>query len=182
MTNRRAGDGNEVAVASRSEFQGRVVSLRVDTVRTPSGRFTTREVVEHPGAAAVVAVNGDDVWLVRQFRYAVGQVLLELPAGLREQGEDLAGCARRELAEELGLEAERLVPLVTYHPSAGFSNELVAVHLATGLHALPGHQPDPEIIGRVRLPLAQALHLVATGEIRDGKTIIGLLLARYRLP
>jgi ADP-ribose pyrophosphatase len=172
----------EVVVRRRDIFAGRIVSLRVDQVRLPCGRVTTREVVGHPGAAAIVAVEDDmSVWLARQYRHAVGTVLLEIPAGLREPAEDLDACARRELAEEMGLEAEHLECLVAYHPSAGFSCELVTVYLATGLRRAAHHVPSGEILDRVRLPLERALGLIGSGEVRDGKSIVGLLLARERL-
>lgn len=168
----------EKLVGSRRVFSGRVVSLRVDTVRLTGGRETTREVVEHPGAVAIVPLAGNDVWMVRQYRRAVGYVLLEIPAGLREPGEPACVCARRELAEELVLQAGTLTHLATYHPSAGFSNELVSVYLAEDLKPITARKADPEVLESVKMTLADALALVESGEILDAKSIIGLLLTR----
>lgn len=127
----------------------------------------------------MVPVESDGtVVLVRQYRRAVAHSLLEIPAGLLDQdGESPMEAARRELAEEVGLTASQLDPLVTYRPSAGFSNETVHVFLATGLEPLPGHQADPDLEEVVRMPFAHALEAVRSGAIADGKTIIGLLLA-----
>jgi ADP-ribose pyrophosphatase len=172
----------EPTVASRTVYRGRVISLRVDDVRLPSGRVAQREVVEHPGAAAVVAVTDqDEVVLVRQYRKAVGRELLEIPAGTLEAGETPLACARRELSEETGLAAGSLAPLVTFVPSPGVLTEEITVFLAQGLRPAAGAaRAEEEGLRVVRVPRERISGLIAAGEIRDAKTLIGLLLLLLR--
>ena len=159
-------------------------TVRVDTIRMPDGDQADREVVEHVAAVAVVPVFDDGtVVLVRQYRHAVGQYLLEIPAGILDvEGEPEADAARRELAEEVGLQADRLDHLVTVENSAGWSTERTSVYLGRGLSEtarpegfeLEHEEADMEL---VRLPLTEAVDAVTRGEITDAKTVIGLLLA-----
>lgn len=155
-------------------YEGRVVSVRVEEVRLPDGRRSSREIVEHRGAVAAVPLVDGDVLLVRQHRPAVGRALLEIPAGTLEPGESPEACLQRELAEEIGMRAGRLQHLVSFFPSPGFLTETVHVYLATDLtpHRLSGEEEDLEV---VRMPLAAAQALVRSGEIVDSKSIIGLL-------
>ena len=163
-------------------YDGRVVSLRVDEVALPSGRTGVREIVEHRGAVAVVpmAANGD-VFLVRQYRGPAGSELLEIPAGTLEPGEAVEAALDRELAEEIGLRGRRYERLLAFYPSPGFLTEVVHLFLAFELepHQLAAEEEDLTV---VRMPLAQAVAAVASGEIRDGKSVIGLLLAAQRYP
>lgn len=171
---------------SRTAYEG-FATVRVDTVRMPDGDVTDREVVEHTPAVAVVPLFDDGtVVLLRQYRHPVGRYLLEIPAGkLDVDGEDPADAARRELAEETGLQAAELVHLTTFENSAGWTTEWTAVHLGTGLSdAAPPddfeaehEEADMEI---VRMALDDAVDGVARGEITDAKTIVGLLLAARR--
>lgn len=158
--------------------------VRVDRVRMPDGEEAEREVVEHMSAVAVVPVFADGtVGLLRQYRHAVGQYLLEIPAGVLDvDGEAESDAAQRELAEEMGLRAGRLDHLVTFENSAGWSDERTAVFLGRdlaeadapeGFEALH-EEADMEV---VRLPLDAAVEGVVRGEITDAKTVIGLLLA-----
>jgi len=155
--------------------------VRLDEVAFPNGRRTVFEVVEHPGAVAVVAVAADrHVLLVRQFRPAVAAELLELPAGTIEPGETPLGCARRELAEEVGCAAGRWEPLSSFYPSPGVLSEELHVFLAEDLHPEAAAREEEDL--RVEsLPLEEAYRRIAAGEIRDAKTIIGLAAARERL-
>lgn len=168
----------EPTVASRNVYRGRVVSLRVDDVRLPSGRVAQREIVEHPGAAAIVAVTDqDEVVLVRQYRKAVGRELLEIPAGTLESGETPLACARRELVEETGLAAGSLTPLVTFVPSPGVLTEEITIFLARELRPAAGAaRSEEEGLRVVRVPRGRISALMESGEIRDAKTLIGLLL------
>lgn len=180
----------ETTVASRVIYRGRVATLRVDDVRLPSGRTARREIVEHPGAAAVVALtDAGEVVLVRQYRHAAGGVLLEIPAGTLEPGEAAVDCAHRELAEEAGLRAEGMIPLVTFLPSPGILTEAITIYQARGLSPVaagPDAGPDAastaapaaeeEGLHAVRVPLHEIPGLIAAGEIRDAKSLIGLLL------
>jgi ADP-ribose pyrophosphatase len=168
----------EPTVTSRRIYRGRVVTLRVDEVHLPSGRLGHREIVEHPGAAAVVAVTDDDhVILVRQYRKAVEATLLEIPAGTLEPGETPLGCAHRELAEEAGYEAREMRPLVAFVPSPGVLTEEITIFLARGLVPVPqAVEPEEEGLGVVRVPLDQTPAMIRRGEIRDAKSLIGLML------
>lgn len=167
----------ERLVRSRRIYDGRVISLRVDEVVLPSGRTVTREIVEHRGAVAVVPLTPEgDVLLVRQYRAATGGTLLEIPAGTLEVGEDAPQALERELAEEIGMRAGQVQHLATFYPSPGFLTEVVHVYLATDLtpYRLEAEEEDLEV---VRLPLAEAQAMIDRGDIRDAKSIIGLLLA-----
>lgn len=169
--------------SSEVVYRGHLGRVRVDHVRMPGGETAAREVAEHLDAVAVVPLDaGGDVVLVRQYRHAAGRRLLEIPAGLLDvEAESLEEAARRELAEEAGLGAERLELLTRFHNSAGWSDETTTVYLARGLREVgppDGFTPEHEEadLEVVRLPLEEALALVRSGELTDAKTIIGLLL------
>ena len=171
-------------VASEEVYTGRVISLRKDTVAMPGGGTSVREVVHHPGAVGIVAIDDQDrVVMVRQYRHAIGTHLWELPAGLRDvDGEPPVDTARRELAEETQLSAERWSLLVTQHPSPGFCDELVLLYLAEGLS--DARRPDGFVVEHEeldmtveRVPLAQAVQWVFDGTVRNSLAVIGLLAA-----
>ena len=169
---------------SETVFEGRVISLRRDTVAMPGGGDSVREVVAHPGAVAVVAVDDEGrVVLLRQYRHPVGAYLWELPAGLRDaDGEPPLETAKRELAEEVLLAAERWSLLTTTYNSPGFSDELVLVYLAEGLTdvARPeGFVVEHEELDMTieRVPLADAVQRVFDGDIRNASAVVGLLAA-----
>ena len=136
-----------------------------------------REVVEHPGAVGIVALkeNGDIV-MVKQYRKAVEQVLLELPAGKLEQGENPLDCAARELTEETGYTAGDLRYLVSFYTSPGFSNEIMHMFLATNLKEGKKDPDDDEMVETVEISRDRAIDMILKGEIKDGKTIAGILL------
>jgi ADP-ribose pyrophosphatase len=175
----------EATIASQRVYEGRLINLRVDTVRLENGRLTKREIVEHPGAVAVVALDEDDnVILVRQFRKAAERELLEIPAGTLEAGEEPIACARRELKEETGYQAECLEQVGSFYPSPGFCTECIRLYLATGLQKGRSAPEDDEAIETIKVPLSDIPAMVSRGEICDGKTIAGLLsvlLLRYSL-
>jgi ADP-ribose pyrophosphatase len=168
-------------LGSRHAFRGRVISLRLDEVEMPSGRRVVYEIVEHPGAVAIVPVLPDGrVLLVRQFRRAAGAELLEVPAGTLERGETPEACARRELAEEVGRAAARWERLASFYTAPGVLSEEMHVFLARDLSPATAEREEEDL--RVEaLPLADARRLLARGEIRDGKSIVGILLACERL-
>jgi ADP-ribose pyrophosphatase len=173
---------NEKTKSTQTIFNGRIIKLRVDTVELPDGRESTREIVEHRGAVAIVAINEqNELFMVRQYRKPVEKVLLEIPAGTLEQNEDPLDCARRELSEETGLTADRWESIVSYYSAPGFSDELLHLYLATGLK--PGHtHPDQdEFLELVKVPLKEAYGLIFDGTIVDGKSIIGIQYAMKRL-
>ena len=179
-----ASAGGFRKVAEREIHAGRVVRLTESVFATPDGGRMTRDVVHHRGAVAVVAVDGDEVVLLRQYRTPVEDIVLEIPAGTRDVGgEDPATTARRELAEEAGLACESLEELGTFFNSPGFCDELSHVFLATGLSEVP-REPDgaeEEWMTIERVSLGDAIEMIDRGQIRDAKTIIGLLLAQRRL-
>jgi len=171
-------------LASEPVYEGRVISLRRDTVAMPGGGDSVREVVHHPGAVAVVALDDDErVVLLRQYRHPVGTHLWELPAGLRdEDGEPPVETAKRELAEEVQLAADRWSLLLTVNNSPGFSDELVQVFLAEGLR--PAERPDGFVVEHEeadmtveRVPLADAVQRVFDGDIRNSSAVAGILAA-----
>ena len=164
-------------VSSEDVFTGRIFTVSLDRVRE-AGREHVREIVRHPGSAAVVAVDGDgSVVLVRQYRHPTVKYLLEIPAGSRDGFEPPEECARRELEEELGYVAGRLEPLTEFFVTPGFCAEKMWVYLATDLTETKQSPEDDENLEIVRLDFARALAMIASGEIEDAKTIIGLLLA-----
>jgi 8-oxo-dGDP phosphatase len=178
-----APHGYEV-LASEQIYTGRIISLRKDTVAMPGGGTSDREVVHHPGAVGVVALDDDDrVVMVRQYRHAIGEHLWELPAGLRDvDGEPPVDSARRELAEETQLAAARWSLLVTQHPSPGFCDELIQLYLAEGLTEVA--RPDGFVVEHEeldmtveRVPLAEAVQWVFDGTVRNALAVIGLLAA-----
>lgn len=171
-------------LGSETVFDGHVISLRRDTVAMPGGGDSVREVVTHPGAVAVVAVDDEGrVVLLRQYRHPVGRYLWELPAGLRDaDGEPPLETAKRELAEEVLLAAERWSLLTTTFSSPGFSDELVLVYLAEGLSdvARPeGFTVEHEELDMTveRVPLADAVQRVFDGDIRNAAAVVGVLAA-----
>jgi ADP-ribose pyrophosphatase len=157
-------------------FKGVLLSIRLDTVALPNGEIANREIVEHPGAVAIVAVEDGQVLLVRQYRHAVGDISLELPAGcLDKPGEEVAVAAARELREETGRSAATLAYLGQFHASPGFTNETTHLFAAEGLTNVGGSPDDDEFLEVVKVPLAEALAMARRGSIRDAKTIAGLL-------
>ncbi|HEU4333968.1 MAG TPA: NUDIX hydrolase [Candidatus Eisenbacteria bacterium] len=166
----------------RERFHGRVFTLVDRTVVLPNGRKATYDIVEHPGAVAIVPVHENgDVVLLRQFRVAAGGEIWEIPAGTREAGEAPARTARRELAEETGLRASRWTKLGAFFTAPGFCTERIAVYLARGLEATAGGCEPDEVLRPRRVPFAEAVRMIDRGIIRDAKTIAGLHLARTRL-
>lgn len=173
----------EPTLSSRLVFRGRVVTVRIDEVRLPGGGIAHREIVEHPGVAAIVALtDAGEVVLVRQYRKTVESALLEIPAGKLDPGESPMACAQRELAEETGLQATTMTPLVTLIPSPGILTEAITIFLARGLEPHRVSAPlDEEGLSVERVSLGDVPGLIEAGEIRDAKSLVGLLLALRRL-
>jgi ADP-ribose pyrophosphatase len=172
----------ETVTATERIYDGRVVNLRVDTVRLPDGALGKREIVEHSGAVCVVPMADENtVLMVRQFRLPAEQALLEIPAGGIEPGEDPEECARRELAEEIGKIPDLLIPLFTAYLAPGYSTELMYGYLALGLRDAEAVKDADEFIQTEAMTLEHALSLIGLGEILDAKTICGLTLAARHL-
>lgn len=166
-------------------YQGRTFDLFVDQVEYPSGNRSVREIAHHPGGAVTVPLLDDGrVILVRQLRYPLGEHILELPAGKLNPGEDPAIAAARELEEETGWVAGRLQKLTSIYTTPGFCDEELHLYLATGLTQSPdGHRREEgEFTMTLELiPLAEALGMVGRGELKDGKTIVGLFMTAAKL-
>lgn len=162
-------------------YTGKVFDLLVDEVEYPSGARGVREIAHHPGGAVVVPLLGNgEVILVEQWRWPFESRLLELPAGKLAPGEDPAACAARELTEETGWTAEILEPLTRIYTTPGFCDEVLHLFIARGLRPAPGghHREEGERDMSIRiLPLADAVAMARRGDLRDAKSIIGLLLA-----
>jgi ADP-ribose pyrophosphatase len=171
----------ERTISSRRAFTGRLLSLRVDEVELESGRRATREVVEHPGAVAILAWDGERLAAVRQWRQAAGTQLLELPAGTTEPGESSIVTAQRELAEECGVTAAHWEMGPSFYTAPGFSTELLTLFLASELNEeVEVEAPDDEALERSWLTLAEALAAIDDGRIHDAKSMVGILWLAHR--
>lgn len=167
-------------IKSEEIYRGRVVNIRKDILRTENGTELQRDVVEHPGAVVVLAVDQGELLFVKQYRYAAGEDLLELVAGTLEPGEAPDATAGRELQEEAGFKAGRLTKLAEFYSAPGFCSELLHLYLAEDLtpSRLPGD--EDEQIELVRMSLADALAEAVSGRLRDAKTLAGVLLYAQR--
>jgi ADP-ribose diphosphatase len=164
-------------------YTGRIIDLDVDKVRFPDGSIGELEMIRHPGASAVVPFlsepTGEDpqVLLIRQYRYAAGAYLYEVPAGRLEPGETPEACARRELEEETGCRAQRIEALASIYTTPGFTDEKIHLFAAYGLTTGQVQRDADEFMEVQTKPLTEALAMISRGEIVDGKTIVGLLFA-----
>jgi len=165
----------------RGVFRGRVVDLSIERVRLPNGNVCELELIHHPGAAAVVPVDGDgNVLLVRQYRHATGGYLLEVPAGKLDPGERPETCALREVEEETGYLPVNLTPLGWIWTTPGFTDEKIWLFLATGLAPARQDLQHDEVLTVERVPLAAAVAWALSGEIVDAKSVCALLRAANR--
>jgi len=172
----------ETGLENERVFDGKLLSVRRDRVRLPDGATATREFVVHPGAALIVAelANGRLI-LERQYRYPVGRVMLEFPAGKLDAGETALATAQRELIEEAGYTAERWIPIATLHPNVGYSTETIEVFLARELVHIGAKLDEGEFLDVVLMSEAQLLDAFDQGELTDGKSIAALFAwQRYR--
>jgi len=166
----------------RNVFRGRVLTLNLEQVRLPNGRVAELEIAHHPGGAAVVALDdAGRVCLLRQFRHAAGGWLVELPAGKLDGGEPPLDCAQRELAEEAGVTARQWDKLGECFSSPGVLTEVIHLFLARGLAPADAQPEEHEVFEASWVPFDEAVDLAARGELRDAKSLIGLLWARERL-
>ncbi len=173
---------SEKQITTKTVYEGRIVTVKNDTAELINGSVVYREVVEHPGGVAIVPVNEKgEVYMVRQYRYPIREELLEIPAGKLEYGEDPYDCAVRELSEETGCTAGKVIPLGPFYPSPGFSQEVLYIYLAIEL--VPGelNLDEDELLCVETLPLDLLTERIMSGEIRDAKTIVGILKAKNYL-
>jgi len=172
----------ETVLASERVYEGRILNLRVDEIRTPAGVEAVREIVENGGAVAMVALDDQQrVVLVRQYRHAVRSLVVEVPAGKLDGAEDPLEGAQRELREETGFRAGRFRRLGTFYPAPAWSTEFVYLYLATELTPGPAQLEVDEAIELLHVSLAEAIAMIQSGAITDGKTMAALLLAQHRL-
>lgn len=172
-------DMTEKTISSETLFEGRIIHVRRDVVELPNGSISTREVVQHPGGVAIVPIDDEgNVYMVRQYRYPLGRLCLEVPAGKLEYGEDHRECGLRELSEETGMETDNFQYLGVFCPSPGYCQELIHIYLATDLRQGKIHTDEDEFLEVEKYPLEELLSMVREGKIQDGKTVIGLLLAK----
>ncbi len=165
----------EKTLSSQLVYEGRAVKLRVDTVRMPSSRETTREIVEHSDCVAIIAIDADgNVLLVNQFRKAVGKELLEIPAGGIEADEDPVTAVQRELQEETGYLPQKVERLGGFYSAPGYCTEYLHLYLATALIPSQLYAEDTENIRLARIPVSRIPGLLASGSICDAKSIAGL--------
>ena len=169
----------EKPLESRDIFQGRILHVTLDTVELEDGSVSKREIVRHPGGAAVLPLDDSgQVCLVRQFRYAYGRELLEIPAGKLEPGEDPQAAALRELEEECGLIAGQIRPLGRIYPSVGYVDEVIHLYLATDLKISAARPDQGEFVALERMSLEELVEKIMADEIRDGKTVAAALKAQ----
>lgn len=165
-------------LTSEEIFSGRVFDVHKQQVSYPDGRVVDFDFVSHKGAVTLVPVDEDgNIWMVRQYRHAAGRLLLELPAGTLEEGENPEHCASREIREEIGQAAGDLRNLGEFFLAPGYSSEYMYVFLATKLEPAPLPPDDDEYLETVLYPIEDLLRMVTNGEIRDAKTIAALHLA-----
>lgn len=172
----------ERTLSSREAWRGERISVRVDQIERDDGHRSTREIVEHPGAVGILAWDGARLAMVRQWRHATGQVLLEIPAGTLEPGEPPDETARRELAEEVGLAGTTWVEGPRFYTAPGFCDELMHLYLVTDLVEAPSIADEDEDLETAWLTLDEALGRIEDGSIADAKSIAGILWLARRLP
>ena len=175
-------DMTEKTLTTREVYHGRIIRVRRDEVLLPNGHTSVREVVEHPGGVGILALEDDgSVLLVRQYRYAFGRTLLEIPAGKREKGEEPLTTAQRELREETGATADEWLSMGSLIASPGCYDEVLYLYLARGLHFGDTHPDEDEFLSLERMPLEKLAERCMNGEIIDAKTVCAALKAKNLL-
>ena len=168
----------EKFVKSEVVFEGNLLTVRRDTVELPNGKHATRELIQHPGAVAVVPIRNDGkILLVRQFRYPVDQLTLEIPAGKLDLGEEPEACAKRELEEETGYKAKKLRLLSSILTTPGFTNEVIHLYVAEDLVFAEQCPDEDEFIDVEVFTKEEIRKMIENGTICDAKSLLGLLLA-----
>ena len=169
----------EKTVRKNYIYRGKIINVRCDDAELPNGRPCRREIVEHPGGACVLCVKDGKVALVKQFRYAYGEAIYEIPAGKLNEGEDPMLAAERELGEETGMIADELVLRFVLYPTPGYTNEKIFIYEALGVREGKQHLDEGEFLNVEFVPIEVALEMVENGAICDAKTIVAL--QRYAL-
>jgi len=169
----------EKRLSSNEVFSGKIIKVYFDDILLPSNKKATREKVCHPGAVGIVPINeNNEIFLIRQYRYPVEEVLIEIPAGKLDENESPQQCAYRELREEVGATGGMLVHLTSFFTTPGFSNELLHLYLAKGFGNDENEPEDDEFLQIIKVPLDECISMVDKGIIKDAKSIIGILMTR----
>ena len=169
-------------IKSETLLQGRAFKIRRDYLKTPNGRETRLEIIEHGGSVVLIPIDDDgNLLFVRQYRHAAGEDLLELPAGTRDGDEPFEECAAREIREETGMEAGKLQKIGEFYLAPGYSSEFMVVYLATELKENPLDADDDEFLQVEKIPLKKAIEMAERGEVPDAKSLASFLLARSYL-
>lgn len=165
----------EKTLSSEKIYDGKIISLRKDKIMTEKGSEQYREVISHGGGAAILVVKDGKILLERQFRYPYNEVIWEIPAGKRDKGEDFIETAKRELEEETGYRAEKLVKIFEIYPTPGYTDERIGLFKAEGLEKGKIHFDEDEDILSEWIPEEKVFEMIDNGEIKDGKSLIALL-------
>lgn len=169
----------EKTLSTEEIFNGRILKLHRDTVELENGQQASREVIEHSGGVCVLPITDkNEIIFVRQFRYPFKTVLLEIPAGKRENGEDPLQCGTRELKEEIGATAEKITPLGKLYPTVAYDTEIIYMYMAEGLTISEQHLDADEFVDIIRIPFDKAVEMVMNDEIPDSKTQLAILKAK----
>ncbi|MBS7298442.1 MAG: NUDIX hydrolase [Eubacteriales bacterium] len=175
-------DFTERTIESEMIYDGRILKFKIDKVELPNGEIGERELVEHPGGVAVVAVDDEgNILMVEQYRKPYERNLLEIPAGKLDKNEDIEDCGRRELEEETGYIAEKFEYLGECYPSVGYTNEIIRIFLATGLSKTSQNLDDDEFLNVYKLPVREVLDKIMNNELADAKTVMGVMKAVVKL-
>lgn len=173
---------DEKTLSVEEIYNGKIIRVTKEKVELENGEMSFREIVHHSGGVCVLPIDEDgNIYFVKQFRYPYKAVLLEVPAGKREEGEDPLTCGARELKEEIGASAEKIVSLGKLYPTVAYDTEIIYMYLATGLSFGDTHLDDGEFIDIVKMPFEKAYKMVLDDEIPDAKTQIAILKARELL-
>lgn len=171
-------DLEEKKISSEKVFEGKIIKLFFDKVMLPNKKLATREKVWHPGAVAVVPLtSNNEIILIKQYRYPVEEVLIEIPAGKLDKDEAPGDCAKRELQEEVGVVGGNLVHLTSFHTTPGFSNEFLHLYLAINFEKKENNPDEDEFLQILSIPIKDCIDWVFEGRIKDAKSIIGILMA-----
>ena len=166
----------EKKLSSENVFDGRLLHVFNDVVELPNGHKSTREYIKHQGAVCVVPVTDDmEVVAVKQYRYPIGRVTIEIPAGKLDKGEDILTAAKRELSEETGVESADIEYMGGLYPSVAYTDEIIHMYVAKNLVYGDSHTDDDEFLNVVKIPLAEFAQMVMNGEIQDAKTMAAIL-------
>lgn len=171
-------DYTEQTLETKEIFQGNIIKVESWKVKLPDGKVSSRDIIKHPGASVIIPLNENkELYLVRQYRKAIEQETLELPAGKLDNGEDPLSCAIRELKEETGLDAGEIKHVVSIHSTPGFCDEVLHMYLATDLREGEADADEDEFISAKKLSIDSLKNMILRGQITDAKTIIGILIA-----